>query len=277
MLNRRSYLSFLVAAAGLAGAAQGQVIIFSTNDTDLRLASAARVPSASETEVETADDFVLTTDTQLSGGKIMGLGAPGTPLSHIERVVVQIYRVFPLDSDTARMPRVPSRANSPSDTALKSFDSEDHGLTFIPSTSGISVTALNSVVNGINPLPNQTTNGEGPVAGDEVSISFQLASPIDLPPGHYFLVPQVHLKAGTFHWLSAPKPIVAPGTPFTGDLQAWVRSSRLSPDWLRIGTDIVGGTPAPTFNMVFFLKGPERCAANGDASPTPPILRSPRR
>ena len=29
----------------------------------------------------------------------------------------------------------------------------------------------------------------------------------------------------------------------------------LDPDWLRIGTDIVGGTPAPTFNMAFSLQG----------------------
>ena len=29
----------------------------------------------------------------------------------------------------------------------------------------------------------------------------------------------------------------------------------LDPDWLRIGTDIVGGNPAPTFNMAFSLEG----------------------
>ena len=29
----------------------------------------------------------------------------------------------------------------------------------------------------------------------------------------------------------------------------------MAPDWLRIGTDIVGGTPAPTFNQAFTLTG----------------------
>jgi hypothetical protein len=29
----------------------------------------------------------------------------------------------------------------------------------------------------------------------------------------------------------------------------------LDPDWLRIGTDIVGGAPAPTFNAAFSLSG----------------------
>jgi hypothetical protein len=37
--------------------------------------------------------------------------------------------------------------------------------------------------------------------------------------------------------LTAPKPIVSPGTPFTLDLQSWIRNSNLNPDWLRIGTE----------------------------------------
>jgi hypothetical protein len=48
---------------------------------------------------------------------------------------------------------------------------------------------------------------------------------------------------------------VSPGTPFTPDLQAWARDQFLDPDWLRIGTDIVGGSPAPTFNLAFSLQG----------------------
>jgi len=39
------------------------------------------------------------------------------------------------------------------------------------------------------------------------------------------------------------------------DLQAWTRDANLDPDWLRIGTDIVGGNPAPTFNGAFSLTG----------------------
>ena len=58
-----------------------------------------------------------------------------------------------------------------------------------------------------------------------------------------------------FLWLSARKPIVPPGTPFAPDLQSWIRDANLDPDWLRIGTDIVGGTPAPTFNAAFSLSG----------------------
>ena len=51
---------------------------------------------------------------------------------------------------------------------------------------------------------------------------------------------------------------MAPGTPFppnTTDLQAWIRNSNLKPDWLRIGTDMIDGNPAQTFNMTFSLTG----------------------
>ena len=42
---------------------------------------------------------------------------------------------------------------------------------------------------------------------------------------------------------------------FFPDLQSWTRDEMLDPDWLRIGTDIVGGTTPPTFNAAFTLAG----------------------
>lgn len=80
-------------------------------------------------------------------------------------------------------------------------------------------------------------------------------TPFDLDPNHYFLVAQVDVSNGEFYWLSSARPIVAPGTAFSPDLQAWIRNTNLDPDWLRIGTDIVGGNPAPTFNLAFSLGG----------------------
>jgi hypothetical protein len=116
-------------------------------------------------------------------------------------------------------------------------------------------TAANSVLNGINKSPNQNTLGEGPVSGQEVEFSFALSSPFSLPADHYFFVPQVQLDNGNFYWLSSVRPIVAPGTPFAPDLQAWIRNANLDPDWLRVGTDIVGGATPPTFNAAFSLTG----------------------
>ena len=88
-----------------------------------------------------------------------------------------------------------------------------------------------------------------------VEITPTSTPPFGLPADHYFFRPGVEVAGGDFLSLSSPRPIVAPGTPFMGDLQAWIRNSDLNPDWLRIGTDIIGGTTPPTFNMAFSLSG----------------------
>jgi hypothetical protein len=151
---------------------------------------------------------------------------------------------------------VPTRVNSPSDIALASRESASSDLTFSTTALNPTFSALNSVQpGGIHPKPNQTTGGNGPVTGEEVQFNVSFSVPFDLPADHYFFVPQVLTSTGNFLWLSAPKPIVAPGTPFSPDLQSWTRDANLDPDWLRIGTDIVGGTPAPTFNGTFSLTG----------------------
>src|SRR5262249_54770272 len=96
------------------------------------------------------------------------------------------------------------------------------------------------------------THGEGSVTGQEVLISVTFNPPIALPPDHYFFRPEALLSSGNFLWLSAPKPIIAPGTPFMTDLQSWIRNDNLAPDWLRIGTDITAQGP---FNAAFSLSG----------------------
>jgi PEP-CTERM motif len=81
-------------------------------------------------------------------------------------------------------------------------------------------------------------------------------TPFVLGPDHVFFRPEVDLgSSGDFLWLSAPKPIVAPGTPFSPDLQTWTRThgpGALAPDWSRIGTDITHQGP---FNAAFSLTG----------------------
>jgi hypothetical protein len=127
------------------------------------------------------------------------------------------------------------------------------------------------VVDGINPMPTNMTNGEGPASGEEVQITITFTPPIVLPADHYFFRPEIEVAGGDFLYLSAPRPIVAPGTPFTGDLQAWIRNSDLKPDWLRIGTDIIGGTPVQTFNMAFSLAGetvPQAATPTATVAPT---------
>ena len=227
---------------------------FSTGDPDGRIATASRPEGRGKIETESADDFLLTSRTMLTEATFTGLlfhGGPGA----IREVAVEIYRVFPNDSDTTRTPRVPTRMNSPSDKAFDTRSSEVLGqLRFSVDVIDPHFSAANSVINGINPSPSQTTHGEGAVAGQEVRIHVMFDMPFDLPADHYFFVPQVLLQghASNFLWLSAPRPIVFPGTPFMPDLQSWIRNANLDPDWLRIGADIVGGT---AFNASFSLSG----------------------
>jgi hypothetical protein len=127
-------------------------------------------------------------------------------------------------------------------------------LTFSASVLNASFPVGNTVVNDIK-LPTVAPGGEGPAIGEEVEIAIVFRTPIILPAGHYFFRPEVLLTDGDFLYLSAPRPIVPPGDPFVGDLQTWIRNSNLAPDWLRIGTDIVGGATPPTFSMTFSLSG----------------------
>lgn len=233
-------------------------VIFSTGLPDGRMAMGSMPGSPGQLEIEAADDFLFSNSVSITGAKFYGLIPAGVAPSDINQVVIEVYRVFPKDSVNPPDMRVPTRVNSPSDVAFDSRNSMASQLSFTASILGAFTTG-NSVLNGINPKPNQMTGGEGPQSGVEVEIDVTFATPFMLPADHYFFVPQVGLDTGDFFWLSAPKPIVAPGNPFTPDLQAWIRNANLAPDWLRVGTDIVGappnGGPAPTFNGAFELDG----------------------
>jgi hypothetical protein len=248
----------LIAVLSCAFAASGGAapFFFSTGDPDGRMAMGSRVPDPGRIGIETADDFVTTAPlTNITGATFTGLIPLGLSLSSITEVNIDLYHVFPLDSDTNRPPNVPTRVNSPSDIEFAGRAAGAGGLSFAPVILSPDFTAANSVLNGINPFPNQTTGGEGPVTGQEVQFDINFLTPFSLTADHYFFVPTVRLSEGDFFWLSAPKPIVPPGTPFSPDLQAWMRDQDLEPDWLRVGTDIVGGSPAPNFNAAFTLSG----------------------
>ena len=233
-------------------AAHAGPYFFTTGLADGRMAATSR-PGLSETE--TADDFLIAQHTKITSATFTGLLTNGASVSAIGDVQVEIYRIFPQDSTTPPSGHVPTRTNSPADVAFDTRALATSGLTYSTSVISTGFTAMNSVVNGIHPFPNQTTGGEGAITGTEVQFTVDFATPFDLAADHYFFVPQVAVTGGDFLWLSAPRPIVAPGTPFVPDLQSWIRDGDIAPDWLRIGTDIVGGSPATTFNQSFSLTG----------------------
>src|ERR1700722_17395774 len=230
------------------------VYTFSTGSPDGSMATASRPESDGKLEIETGDDFVLTTTTSINSATFTGLLTGDGSVSNVR---VEIYHVFPLDSKDPPSGHVPTRANSPSDNELLDIDSASGGLRFTMTTLAATFTADNSVQpRGINPSPPQTTGGDGPVIGKEVEFDVSFTHGLLLPANHYFFVPQVEVTDadGNFFWLSATKTIPAPA-----DLQSWTRDAGLDPDWLRVGTDIVGpvGDPATItqFNASFSLKG----------------------
>ncbi len=255
-------LCFAISAYGL-----GTMLVTSASGAPIynnltpnnQIAIATRPSVGGGIEIETGDDFLLGSQTIINSASFVGLIVGGTGgVPSISDVVVEIYRVFPNDSDTTRTPRVTTRVNSPSDVAFDTRDSAANGLTFSSTVLAGTFSALNSVQpGGIHPSPGQTTGGNGPLSGQEVQLNVTFLTPFNLPADHYFFVPQVSLTNGAqFYWLSASRPISGAGTtPFAPDLQVWTRDTNLDPDWSRVGTDIVGGTPPPTFNAAFALNG----------------------
>ena len=266
MSRTHAKLAISLALIGLlpAVAAAETPFFFSTGDPDGKIATATR-PDAGG---------ALRSSRPMTSSSPIPLPSPARPSPAWSPLAPLLARLssrstgcFQKTSDISRTngppafstPQVPTRVNSPSDIAFNSRDSSG-SLSFSTDVLSASFTALNSVTpGGIHPAPNFQTGGNGPATGEEVEFSVTFATPFVLPADHYFFVPQVELDDGAFLWLSAPKPIVPPGTPFLPDLQSWTRDAQLDPDWLRIGTDIVGppvtGGPAPTFNETFSLTG----------------------
>jgi hypothetical protein len=269
-------LAAVSAALLIAMPAAADPFFFSTGNPDGKIATASRPSTGAPFEIESADDFAITSPTSITSATFTGLLTGGATPANIGEVVVEIYRVFPNDSNVGRTsgpptfstPEVPTRVNSPSDVELEDRSISGAGLTIMTHVLSPMFTANNSVQpGGIHPLPNVMTGGNGPVTGEEVEFDVTFTTPFGLPfdpanSGHFFFVPQVQVTGGEFLWLSAPRPIVPPGTAFPAgvtDLQSWTRDdispNNLAPDWLRVGTDIVGGAAPPTFNASFSLTG----------------------
>ncbi len=242
---------FLLAAAAVPAGAS-TIFFFSTGNPDGLIATLSRPASAGKIQTETADDFVLAQATTISSATFTGLLPLGTPLTDVNDIEIELYHVFPLDSVDPPSGNVLTRVNSPSDHEFLAFDSNAGDVSFTPGIVSPNFSVLNSVVNGIHPIPNQFTGGEGGLTGEEVQFNILFTTPFTLPAGHYFFRPEVGLTSGDFLWLSAPKPIVSPGTPFAPDLQSWIRNDDLAPDWSRIGADITNQGP---FNAAFSMSG----------------------
>jgi hypothetical protein len=94
---------------------QPAVFLFSTGLPDARAATISEPPNNhnGQPEFESADDFVLNTETVINRASFTGLLTGGASLNDVDNVFLTIDRVFPNDSDPNRTPQVPTRVNSP--------------------------------------------------------------------------------------------------------------------------------------------------------------------
>jgi hypothetical protein len=130
-------LTFAAVVMPLPAMADG--FFFSTGLPDGRIATTSQPSSSPKGETETGDDFVLAQQTSITSATFTGLftGLNSSTASATD-VVVEIYRVFPADSDVSRTsgpptfstPNVPTRVNSPSDVELLGRDSAEGELNF---------------------------------------------------------------------------------------------------------------------------------------------------
>src|SRR6516225_6455375 len=83
---------------------QPSVFNFSTGLPDGKVATITEPASAhtAQVEYESADDFALTTETVIKHASFTGLLTGGATPKDVSNVVVEIYRVFPNDSDVGR-------------------------------------------------------------------------------------------------------------------------------------------------------------------------------
>lgn len=246
----------LLFAMLIPGSAWADSFLFDTGfaTNELGIASRPQTPG----RLQAADDFVLNDTTRITSLTFTGLLPSTYSPADIVRVDASIYRSFPLDSTNPPFGTVPTRVNSPSDVSYASrggIAAITSELSFSTTVVNSNFTALNSILNGVRIIPNQQTGGEGPVTGQEIQFNVTLNLPITLTTGRYFFSPQVQLTSGDFYWLSAVYPN-ATGYVFTPDTEAWIgRGDTQVFTWLRVGTDIVGGTNPPLVNGAFSLAG----------------------
>ncbi len=249
----------------VGGPATAGEYAFRTGEPNGDVAVGARFPSRDRNEIEAADDFVLEEETAIRSATFTGLFGYRASMSAVQRVDVRIFRVFPLDSMTPPPGFVPTRVNSPGDTAFVSRTTAEDGLTFTVKLLQQFFWGRRTALDDIRPVPHQRTGGELPVLGENVRFEVVFTPPLVLPAGHYFFTPKVKMSNGNFFWLSTPRPGGAPATPIEPDFEAWIRNPHIEPSWLRIGSDIIDHTPDPAVNMAFSLAGVTCSDADADS------------
>src|SRR5262245_47318686 len=108
----------LLALGALQAVPASADVIYNNLTPNNQMAIASRTDT-NAFEIDAGDEFLVGTRSAVTSASFVGLMVPSASGANfsISQVVAEIYRVFPLDSDTVRTPNVPTRNNSPSDVA----------------------------------------------------------------------------------------------------------------------------------------------------------------
>ena len=129
-MNRTALLALVATTAALAAPVHAQATFrFNSGNVDGRMAMASRPARPGIGEIEAADDFVLSRRTRITSASFIGL-VPLGGLPDVSILNVEIYRVFPHDSQDPPSGNVPTRMFSPSDVAFLTRGSGSSELTF---------------------------------------------------------------------------------------------------------------------------------------------------
>ena len=191
------------------------VYSFSTGDPDGLIATAARPESRPENSRSNRPMTSCSPNTtSITSATFTGLVPAG---SSATGVVVEIYRVFPTDSDVGAHQRAANVLDGPGAHAgqfalryrARRARHRERPISR-PRSLDPSFTANNSVTAGRYPSQTEPTPPAATVRSRarKCSSTVNFATPFVLPADHYFFVPQVELgRTATFFWLSAPKPV----------------------------------------------------------------------
>ena len=142
----------LVAATWLVLPAAAAPYSFSTGNPDGRIATLSRPASAGQTETETADDFILGQTNRITHATFE----------------IELYQIFRRDPATPPSGNLPAWVNSPADNQFEARDSALGNRSLSTTLLNAGFSAANSIVNGVNKVPNQWMGGEGSATGQEV-------------------------------------------------------------------------------------------------------------
>src|SRR5690242_12693941 len=102
-MRNRLHVSLIAATVALGvwlpTPAKAATFFFSTGSPDGKLGALTRPGSPGKIETETADDFILSETTVISRATITGLITGGATVANIGGVEIELYHIFPLDSD----------------------------------------------------------------------------------------------------------------------------------------------------------------------------------